>query len=88
MLQSFFPVEPPANMDYHTHIVAEVLESLEINHSLPKQITMSLLRAEILENPSYVAPGLDNIPGFILKISMELSYSHISQINLKNLKRL
>ena len=64
MLQSFFPVAPPY-MGYHTHIVAKVLELLEIDHSLPEQITMSELKVVILENPSSTS-SMDKTTSLVL----------------------
>ena len=55
MLQSFFPNEPPDDMEYHLQIRTVVAEALELSYKNPEQITMSELRAAIQETPSYEA---------------------------------
>ena len=53
MLQSCLPNKQPEDMDYHLHIRTVVAEAQELKYKNPEQITMSELRAAILENPSY-----------------------------------
>jgi hypothetical protein len=82
MLQAFFPDEPPDNMEYHIHTRKVVNGALELTHNPPEKITMSELRAAILDNPSYGAPGMDDIPGFILKLAGLASRSHSSTFSM------
>ena len=69
MLQAFFPDEPPDNMEYHIHIRKVANDALELTHKPPEKITMSELRAAMLDNPSYGASGMGDIPGFIIKLA-------------------